>query len=71
METCERCPATAKITVGKPGLAELHFCMHHFNENASALYMRDWLILDHTEPAAVPAVAHASGQPVTHRKIER
>ena len=67
METCERCPAPAKITVGKPEHGELHFCMHHFNENASALYMRDWLILDHTEPAA----AQPAGQPITHRKIER
>ena len=72
MNTCDRCCADAKMTVGHPNLPaqHLYLCMHHFNANAAQLYADGWLVLDDIDDAShTQAATTTSG--VTHRVIDR
>lgn len=70
--TCDACPATAKVSVGKPGMEILYLCMHHFNASAEALYAQHWLVLDRLDQAAgQPAGTSSAAQRIVHRSIRR
>lgn len=38
MNTCDRCPAEAQVTITTQGGLDLHLCGHHFWVNHSELY---------------------------------
>lgn len=65
--TCDACPATAKVSVGKPGMEILYLCMHHFNVSAEALYAQDWLVLDRLDQGT----SAAGAKRIVHRSIRR